>query len=131
MARWHGGMSTEHCFDFDEWAGLARDNPELFEARRQAVIEGFIRKAAPAHRARLRGLQFRIDMERRRSRTPLGACVRLYQLTLEAFYRDFAPSIGALPGPAPTRRGPGEVLAFRPADASRRRADIGSRCPQG
>lgn len=124
-------MSTEHCFDFDEWAGLARDNPELFEARRQAVIEGFIQKAAPAHRARLRGLQFRIDMERRRSRTPMGACIRLYQLTLDAFYRDFAPSIGALPGPDATRRSPGEVLAFRPADGSRRQLDLGSRPPQG
>lgn len=123
-------MSTEHRFEFDEWAELARDNPELFEARRQAVIEEFIRKAAPAHRARLRGLQFRIDMERRRSRTPLGACIRLYQLTLDAFYRDFAPSIGALPDPAPPGRGPGEVLAFRSADALRHRADIGSRLRQ-
>ena len=114
-------MSTKLRFDFDEWACLARDNPDLFEERRRAVIEDFIQQTAPAHQARLRGLQCRIDMERRRSRTRMGACIRLYQLTLNAFYREFAPSIGALPEPESTSRGPAKVLTFPSAKARQRR----------
>lgn len=63
--------------DFDEWAQLAKTDREAFEARRRAVIEETINQVPEDRRQRLRGLQFRIDMERRRARTPLGACIRL------------------------------------------------------
>ena len=64
-------------FDFDEWARLARTDPFAFEARRLAIIEAFLRQFPPPDQRRLRGLQFRIDMERRRARTPMAACLRL------------------------------------------------------
>lgn len=64
-------------FDFDEWSALARSDPAAFEQRRLELIEEFLRDL-PAHdQRRLRGLQFRIDMERRRARTPMAACLRL------------------------------------------------------
>ncbi len=71
--------ATNFCFafDFDEWASLARANPHAFEARRQALIDDFLRQFPDPERRRLRGLQFRIDMERRRARTPMAACIRL------------------------------------------------------
>jgi hypothetical protein len=64
-------------FDFDEWARLARTDPFAFEARRLAIIESYLRQFPPPDQRRLRGLQFRIDMERRRARTPMAACLRL------------------------------------------------------
>ena len=64
-------------FDFEAWARLAREDPEAFESARRRVIEAFI-DSAPAHRRRrLQGLQFRVDLERRRARTPLAACIRI------------------------------------------------------
>ena len=63
--------------DFDEWAHLAKTDRDAFEARRRAVIDEMIGQVPEDRRQRLRGLQFRIDMERRRARTPLAACIRL------------------------------------------------------
>lgn len=65
------------AFDFDEWAALARTDPQAFEARRLALIEDYLGQFPNPEQRRLRGLQFRIDMERRRARTPMAACLRL------------------------------------------------------
>lgn len=62
-------------FDFDEWTNLANISPEEFEQRRHRAIEKVI--ANGTNSRRLRGLQCRIDLERRRARTPLKACIRL------------------------------------------------------
>ncbi|MDY6941550.1 MAG: DUF3135 domain-containing protein [Pseudomonadota bacterium] len=80
-------------FDFDTWADLAKSDPQAFEARRCEEIERLIGSASAANRCRLRGLQFRIDMERRRSRTPIGGCVRLSHLMMDAFHNQFVPCI--------------------------------------
>lgn len=64
-------------FDFDEWSRLAKTDPAAFEARRLALIEEYLDQFPPLDQRRLRGLQFRIDMERRRARTPMAACLRL------------------------------------------------------
>lgn len=64
-------------FDFDEWSRLAITDPAAFETRRLALIEAYLRRFPPLPQRRLRGLQFRIDMERRRARTPMGACLKL------------------------------------------------------
>jgi CHAD domain-containing protein len=65
------------AFDFDEWKTLASVDPEAFERRRREVIEHYLDNLPPAKQRRLRGLQFRIDMERRRARTPMGACLKI------------------------------------------------------
>ena len=51
----------------------------------EAAIRAVIEQAPPEHRARLRQLQFRIDLERRRAKTPLGATVRLQSMMWERF----------------------------------------------
>jgi hypothetical protein len=70
-------------FDAEEWRRLARENPEEFERRRAAIIEEMIAQAPPEHQQRLRGLQFRIDLERRKAKTALGAAVRLQSMMWE------------------------------------------------
>lgn len=72
-------------FDFDEWAKLAKDDPDAFERRRREAIEAVIAKAPDAEQQRLRGLQFRIDMERQRASNPLSACVRINNMMWEQF----------------------------------------------
>jgi len=73
----HPSAVSSPAFDFDEWAQLARRDPQAFEARRRAAIEVFIHNAPARRLRRLRGLQFRIDLERRRAGTPMAACIRL------------------------------------------------------
>lgn len=72
------------CFDFDEWSQLAKDDPFAFEARRIALIEAYLRQFPQSGQRRLRGLQFRIDMERRRARTPMGACLKISSMMWES-----------------------------------------------
>jgi len=65
-------MTNRRGFDFDRWARLARSDPERFEAQRRAAIDSLIDEAPEECQRRLSGLQFRIDMERRRSGTPFA-----------------------------------------------------------
>lgn len=78
--------ATAFCllFDFDEWSRLAKTDPAAFEARRLALIETHLHRFPPLDQRRLRGLQFRIDMERRRARTPMAACLRLSAMMWES-----------------------------------------------
>jgi len=71
--------ASEFCFsfDFDEWSLLAKTDPSAFEARRLALIEDYLGQFPLPEQRRLRGLQFRIDMERRRAHTPMAACLKL------------------------------------------------------
>lgn len=70
-------------FDFDQWSELARHDPAEFDRRRLAAIDE-VMTGALARRS-LRGLQWRIDAERRLARTPLNACIRLSAMMWESF----------------------------------------------
>ena len=73
-------------FDFDQWKTLAETDPEAFERRRQAVIESYIGGATPSKRQRLRGLQWRVDLERRRSSNPMQSFLRIYTMMWDSVY---------------------------------------------
>lgn len=73
------------AYDFDEWAVLARTDPEGYERLRLETIEEVIGKGSGCQRA-LRGLQWRIDQERRKSRTPLKACISISSMMWDSFY---------------------------------------------
>jgi len=119
--------ATNFCFafDFDEWASLAKANPHAFEARRQALIDNFLGQFPDPERRRLRGLQFRIDMERRRARTPMAACIRLSSMMWDSLlghgglinaidrflnYRPHHPAPAGAPTHSPRSA---TILAFR------------------
>lgn len=78
--------ATAHCnsFDFDEWSRLAKTDPAAFEMRRLALIEAYLHRFPPQPQRRLRGVQFRIDMERRRARTPMAGCLKLSAMMWES-----------------------------------------------
>lgn len=66
--------------NFDKWLDLAMNDPEGFEQARTTAIQGFISSASSHSRQRLTGLQWRIDMIRQRSKTPMAACQAIYSM---------------------------------------------------
>ena len=70
-------------FNFDNWATLARENPQLFEFKRRNIIERAILQALPQRQERLRCLQWQLDQIRSTSRSPLSACLRMQQMLWE------------------------------------------------
>ena len=90
-------VTFEFDFDFDEWAELAKRDPELFENNRRKVIEEHfkqnIENRCLAEKRLLYGLQFRIDMERRKSKSPMDLCIRLSCMLMEHFYSKFHPAL--------------------------------------
>jgi hypothetical protein len=100
-----------------EWERLARENPDEFERRRREVVEAAIAQAPEALQPRLRGLQFRIDLERQRAKTPLGAAIRLHSMMWDEFQalRDALNRLAAadLRPQAKAASSPAKVIAFR------------------
>jgi hypothetical protein len=104
-------------FDVDEWQRLAREDPAEFERRRQATVEALITHAPPEHRKRLRALQSRIDLERRRAKTPLGAAVRLNSMMWERFGQLRGALQALAEGePVPERENTAQILPFPKPD---------------
>ncbi|MDX1251807.1 MAG: DUF3135 domain-containing protein [Gammaproteobacteria bacterium] len=73
-------------FDFDEWTTLAKTDPEAFARRRREAIEKLIASAPPTRQQRLRGLQWSIDAELQTCRTPLQACMRIFDRMWDSVY---------------------------------------------
>lgn len=76
-------LENPQSLDFDVWSELAVKDPGTFESMRLAAIEEFIESAPPERRQRLRCLQWRIDQERRLSRSAMGACIRISRMMWE------------------------------------------------
>jgi hypothetical protein len=105
-------------FDFDEWKSLAETDPAAFEQRRQAVIESFLGSAPTKNRTRLRGLQWRVDMERHRSRNPMQSFLRIYSMMWDSVCGENGLLHACGPGAVEKKISPPEtkgasVLSFR------------------
>ena len=73
-------------FNFDEWVELAKEDPDAFEERRDALLKQAIEQAPLHFRKKLHGLQFQVDMIRERSAHPMGACVRISSLMMDSLF---------------------------------------------
>ena len=93
-------MSTIYDFNFDDWAALAKSDPQAFEEKRRAVIEQVIAAAPGRQQARLRGLQWRLDIERGQCHHPLVSCTRMFNKMWAAVYGE-GGLVDALNGNAP------------------------------
>lgn len=65
---------------FDALVELAAKDPDGLEQLRHVMVEDIIARAPHTQRRRLEGLQFTIDMERRRAKNPVQSCMRMTQL---------------------------------------------------
>lgn len=66
--------------EFDRLTTMAQQNPEQLEALRRQMIEETISQADESMQRKLHGLQFHIDMEIRRAKTPMAACVKISEM---------------------------------------------------
>ena len=66
---------------FDVLVDMARNDPQGLETLRRSLTEAVISAATnDATKRRLKGLQFRVDMERARAATPLAATIRISEM---------------------------------------------------
>jgi hypothetical protein len=76
-------------FNFDEWAQLAKQDEAAFEEKRAIILKQEIENCASNDRELriLKGLQFRIDMIRRKHKTPLAACMAISKMLMDQVYQ--------------------------------------------
>ena len=102
---------------FEVLLDMARNNPEGLETLRQQLTQAVIDGAQnDANRRRLEGLQFRIDMERQRARTPLSATIRLSEMmcqSLADLHRSMVERTETRE-PARSNASGARILPFRP-----------------
>lgn len=70
--------------DFDSLVEMAQKSPEKFESLRIRMIKEVIDGARGTCKQRLEGLQFNIDMEVRRAKTPMAGCIKISQMMHES-----------------------------------------------
>lgn len=75
-------------FDFDEWAQLAKQDKIAFEEKRANTLKQYIASRASNERdlRRLNGLQFQINMIRRKHKSPMGACIAISEMMVDKLY---------------------------------------------
>ncbi|MGB3621990.1 DUF3135 domain-containing protein [Ketobacter sp. MCCC 1A13808] len=73
--------------DFDQLKEMAENNPEQLEQLRIQLCEQVIQDAPEKYRRKLRGLQFRLDMERRKAKSPMAACIAISGMMHDSFDR--------------------------------------------
>lgn len=75
-------------FDFEFWSRLAKEDPEQFEVMRREVVGGVIDSAPDRLHEKLYSLQWRVNVERDRSSTPLSACLKISKMMWDAVYAE-------------------------------------------
>jgi len=68
---------------FDQLKAMANDDPQALELLRKRLVSEVIERAPLHQRPQLSGLQFVLDMERRRARNPMQCCIRISELMHE------------------------------------------------
>src|SRR3569833_803839 len=100
-------------FDYKTWAALAKADPQAIEAQRRVVIAEALAAMPPHQQARMRGLQWRIDMERTRYRHPLVSCTRVFNQMWSTVYGE-GGLVDALNGRVSPASESAAILPFAP-----------------
>ena len=100
--------------DFDTLKALAQQDEGALDALLEAQISALLEAATPQCRERLRGLQFRIDCEKRLSHNPIERCVRLSRM-LRAHCTELGHSLNRLQEEltAQPANGEGQVISLQ------------------
>lgn len=72
--------------DFDTLKELAANEPSRLDAILEQQIEQLMARASADQQRRLRGLQFKIDGQRRLAKNNLDSCIRIANMMRESFY---------------------------------------------
>lgn len=104
---------------FEVLVDMARNDPEGLETLRRSLTNAVIAGASSdSTRRRLEGLQFRVDLERRRAATPLAAAIRISEMMCRSLAELHASMVAVGDGGAVSAvQAAGNVVPFRrPAD---------------
>ena len=71
--------------EFEVLVKMAKEDPEGLEALRLKLVKSLIDEAPEDQQRRLKGLQFKIDMEREKAKNPMAACVKISQMMHDSF----------------------------------------------
>ena len=71
---------------FDELVRIAQKDPAKYEELRNQLVNDLINDAPESTQRRLRGLQFQVDMERRRAKTPMASCIAISKMMHDSLY---------------------------------------------
>ena len=127
--QWGEGMINQtDSFDFEYWRKLASTDPKAFEKKRLDFLERLIADLPCEERKkRMRSLQWRVDMERRRAKNPVDSTLRIYRMMWDSVTRnqdELQKLISMLEG-KPEKKSKivdeeqkGNVLQFRKKDQS-------------
>jgi hypothetical protein len=116
----------ETNFDFEEWALLAKTDPHAFEIKREEAIARLIAGASPRTQTRLRGLQWKIDTERRLASNPLSSCIQIFNQMWKSVYgeRGLLDALHGLEGPPLPERPSAVILKLDHQDGDQVRNTI-------
>ena len=99
---------------FDVLVDMARNDPQRLEKLRRSLTDSVIASAdTEQQRKRLAGLQFRVDLERERARSPLAATIKISEMmaqSLAALHRSMVTPLTTETQQVPSRSA--QVLAF-------------------
>jgi hypothetical protein len=106
---------------FDELVDMARNDPQGLETLRRSLTDAVITAASSeATRRKLQGLQFLVDMERRRASTPLAATIRISEMmcrSLAELRRSMVETLDPLPAEQPADEPAPVIQLFPPVNA--------------
>jgi len=71
---------------FETLVALAKEDPAEFEALRNQLCQQILDQAPEHISRRLKGLQFKVNMERQRSKTALKSCLELSKLMNDSLF---------------------------------------------
>ena len=80
-------------YSFDECMKMALEGSDAFEDYRKKLISELIERAHPRIQQRLIGVQFRIDLERRKAKTPMASCVKIFDLMMDHLICEHIPKV--------------------------------------
>lgn len=87
---------------FDVLVDMARNDPQGLETLRRSLTDAVIAAASnETTRRRLQGLQFRVDMERRRATTPMAAAIRISEMMCRSLADLHRSMVGPCADPDP------------------------------
>lgn len=100
---------------FDVLVDMARNDPQSLENLRRRLTTKVIESASTdEQRRRLEGLQFRVDMERERARSPLAATIKISEMmchSLADLHRSMVTPLVAIEEEE-EQKNPATVLSF-------------------
>jgi hypothetical protein len=71
---------------FDTLMELAQEDPEAFDKLKAEAVEQTIRESEESSQRRLRGLQWQVDIELTKAKTPMEGCVKVSEMMHEKLW---------------------------------------------